>query len=168
MYFILLPFLILKRHKENYFKWLIQFFRKQYDIRCYSIDEQVFIPYNNAINKEKYYNAIHNILLKPINFNKKDILVYITKEQALVEIDFNYANCALITNCFPKNNNQTKKEIFNYFIMECNLKRNEEIEKALRKVKREDILEIFDKIELYSKISNKLNDDKPISKKLKI
>lgn len=119
-------------------------------------------------NKEKYYNAIHNILLTAINFNKKDILVYITKEQALVEIDFNYANCALITNCFPKNNNQTKKEIFNYFIMECNLKRNEEIEKALRKVKREDILEIFDKIELYSKISNKLNDDKPISKKLKI
>jgi len=57
VYFILLPFLILKRHKENYFKWLIQFFRKQYDIRCYSIDEQVFIPYNNAINKEKYYKS---------------------------------------------------------------------------------------------------------------
>lgn len=116
----------------------------------------------------KYHNSIHNILLTAINFNKKDIILYITKEQSLVEIDFTYSECALITNCFPKNNSQIKKEIFNYLIMECNLRRTPEIESVLKKLKKEEILEVFDKIELYSKISNNLNDEKLKTKKLKI
>lgn len=119
-------------------------------------------------DKTKFYHAIHNILLTAIMYNKKDIIIYITKEQDLVKIDFNYAKCALISSCFTKNNSQIKKEIFNYFIMECNLTKTPEIEKMLKKEKKENILKIFEQIALYQKISDNLLGNKGKEKKLKI
>lgn len=123
---------------------------------------------NSAIDKNEFHYAIHNILMTAVNYNRKDIIIYITKEQNIININFNYADCAIISNCFPKNNNQEKQEIFHYFMMECGLSKTPEIEKILKKHKKENILNIFDKIDLYKKISNNLIDNKPKQSKIKI
>lgn len=144
---------------------------KEYNEKGKVINELKFLEKyieDSKIDKNSFHNAIHNILLTAINYNKKDLIIHITKEQNLIKIDFNYCECALINNCFPKNNNQIKKDIFNYFIMECQLTKTPEIEKVLKKKKREDILKIFDKIALYQKISDNLSGDKIKDKKLKI
>lgn len=119
-------------------------------------------------NKDLFKQAIHNILLNAVSYNNINMIVYITKEQKISDIDFTYADCAIITNCFPKNNNPTKKEIIKYFIMECNLRNTVEIEAKLKKGKRTDILKVFEKINFYQYLSQKLSDNKSKDKKMKI
>lgn len=120
------------------------------------------------LNRDLFKNAIHNILLTAVSYNNIDMIVYITKEQKICDIDFSYADCAIINNCFPKNNNPTKKEILKYFIIEGNLKNTPEIEASLKKNKRTDILKTFEKIKFYQDLSKKLDGNKEKDKKLKI
>lgn len=119
-------------------------------------------------NNKKYYKAIHNILMEAVNGNKKELIDYITKEQSLIKIDFRYENYAIIKNCIKQNNNPKKEEILYYFITECELKKTIEIEKILKRNKKEDMLELFDKIELYNELRKNLINNKENKKRIKI
>jgi hypothetical protein len=120
------------------------------------------------LNPDLFKKAIHNILLTAVFYNNMKMIVYITKEQKLCNIDFTYAECAILNNCFPKNNSSAKKDIVKYFIMECGLRITPKIEKILEKKKRTDILTIFEKISFYQLLSQKIPESKSKDKKLKI
>lgn len=114
------------------------------------------------LSKDIFKKVIHNILLTAVSYNNIKMIVYLTKEQKVCEIDFSYENCAILNNCFSKNNNMTKKDILNYFIIECNLRKTPEIEIILKEKKRKDIIEVLDKVDNYQKMSHKfpIKDDK--------
>lgn len=121
-----------------------------------------------SLNKDIFKKPIHNILLTAVSFNNINMIVYITKEQKICEVDFSYAECAIINNCFPKNNNSTKKDILNYFIIECDLRKTPEIEKILKEKKRKDIIEVLDKVDTYQKMNQKYPDKDNKVKRSKI
>lgn len=137
----------------------------------YPIEELKFLV--NQIEKQGqdknlFKKAIHNILLSAVFYNNIKMINYITKEQKISEIDFSYGDGEIINNCFPKNNNPIKKEIMNYFILECNLKKTPEIESVLKKNKKKKILKVFEKISFYQELNEKLpkNENKVIKNKI--
>lgn len=120
------------------------------------------------LNKDIFKKAMHNILLTAVSYNNINMIVYITKEQKICEIDFSYENCAILKNCFPKNNNALKKDILNYFIIECNLRKTPEIENILKENKRKDIIEVLDKVDTYQKMNRKYPEKDNKAKRQKI
>lgn len=123
---------------------------------------------NRNIDKNLFKQCIHNILLTAINFNNLNLIKYIIKEQKLVEIDFSYNNYSIVTNCLPKNNSLVKKDILNYFIIEGELRLNDELEKVLKKFKKKDIIDDLKKIEFYNQLSSKITNSTTTVKRKKI
>lgn len=119
------------------------------------------------LKSDLFFNAIHNILLSAINFNNINLIKYVIKEQKIVNIDFSYNNYCIVTSCLPKNNSVIKKDILNYFIIEGELRLNNDLEKVLRKNKRQDVIDELKKIEFYNQLNSKISSSN-ITKRNKI
>ena len=123
---------------------------------------------NNNKKNEINHDAMHNIVLSAVLYNKINTIRFICKEQDICKIDFSYANYGIITNCFPKKDSPIKKDILKFFIVECDLKKTTELEKMAKNKKRDEILVYFNKVDLYNKINNKIPNNIIKDKKIKI
>ena len=109
----------------------------------------------NQVDKIKP-SVVHNILLTAIYYNNWKLIDWCTKKQKICTIHLEYENYSLLRQCFSKNGNPKKLEILLYFIQELGIKKNKEIIRILKKMKKTKYLKYFDAIESYQNLIEKL------------